>query len=199
MKAMKFIKLAIIPASLAILMAGCTKDNEDRKVATVNGVKISESELNSALQQTYGTEVLEDLMSNELITQEAEKQKIEVTQKELDAEYETYAEYYGGEKELLSSLEDYNMTKEDILKDLKVYLYTMKLMEKNISVTDEEIKQYYEDNKDTYVTDEDEQLAFEDVADNVEADLMKERIDEQYDDWLDDLFEANDVRSYLFK
>ena len=188
------IKLLIL-ASVVFLLAACS-DNEDKTVATVNDVKITQGQLDEALRKQYGVEVLELLMTNEIVKQEAAKQKVEVSDEELDAEYKEYAEFYGGEDALLESLKTFNMTKDDIVNDIRTYLLTVKLIQKDIKLTDEEIKTYYEENKENYTTDEDEQLPFEEVKDEVKADLLEERIDAEYGSWLDEKFEQYDVKTY---
>ena len=119
----------LILASVVFLLGACS-DKEDKTVATVNDVKITQGQLDEALMKQYGAEVLELLMTNEIIRQEAAAQKIELTDEELDAEYKEYAEFYGGEKALLESLATFNMTKDDIINDITTYLLTVKLIKK---------------------------------------------------------------------
>lgn len=190
------IKSLIMLVTVSVLLAACS-DKEDKKVATVNDAVITQGELQDALMKQYGADVLELLMTNEIIKQEAKAQKIEVTDEELDAEYKVYADYYGSEEALLESMAIYNMTKDDILNDIKLYLLTVQLLKQEITLTDEEIQAYYEENKTSFTTDDGEQLAFEDVKEDVEAALLEERIDAEYDVWLDEKFEQYDVKTYL--
>ena len=188
----------IAPAVLAIALVGCS-DKGDRVVGSVNDIEIKESKLNEALQSQYGTEVLEQLMANEIIKLEAKAKKLTISEEDLNEEYEIYANYYGGEDQLLESLKTYNMTKQDILDDIENYLLTVKVMEQTITLTDEEVQAYYEENKANYLSDEDEQLPFDKVKEDVRKDLLEERIDAEYDAWLDEKFEEYDVRSNLYK
>ena len=194
----KITKYMIAPAVLAIALVGCS-DKGDRVVGSVNDIDINESQLNEALQKQYGTEVLEQLMANEVIKQEAEKKKLTISEKDLNEEYEIYANYYGGEDQLLESLKTYNMEKQDILNDIEIYLLTVKVMEQSITLTDEEVQAYYDENKANYLSDEDDQLPFDKVKEEVRQDLLKERIDSEYDAWLDEKFEEYDVKNSLYK
>lgn len=191
-------KYLLLLASVIFLLAACS-DKEDKTVATVNDVAITQGQLEDALMKQYGVEVLEFLMTNEIIKQEAEAQKVTVTDEELNAEYEEYADYYGGEETLLQSLATFNMTKDDIVNDIKTYLLTVKLIQKEITITDEDIQKYYDENKSKFTTDDGEQLAFEDVKEEVKAALLEDRVDAEYGDWLDKKFEEYDVKSYLNK
>ena len=190
------LKYLLMFMAVSIFLAACSNE-EGKKVATVNDVDITQGQLNEALMKQYGVEVLESLMTNEIIKQEAKAQKVEITEDEIDAEYQVYAEYYGGEEALLESLKTYNMTKDDILNDIKTYLLTVKLLQKEITLTNEEIQAYYEENKSSFTTDDGEQLAFEDVKEEVEAALLEERVEAEYDSWLDKKYEEYDVKSYL--
>lgn len=189
------VKGAIASIAVAVFLVGCS-DKGDTPVAKVNGVEISEATLQEALKNQYGSEMLDVLITNEIIKQEAEATGIKLTDEELDAEYANYAEYYGGEEGLLAALEPYNMDEEDIMKDITTYLLTMKLMEKEIDLTDEELLQYYEDNKESYLTDEGEQQAYETVQTEVHRALLESRIDEEYENWLNGKFEEYDIKSY---
>ena len=191
-------KYLLLLASVVFLLAACS-DKEDKTVATVNDVAITQGQLEDALMKQYGVEVLEFIMTNEIIKQEAEAQKVTVTDEELNAEYEEYADYYGGEETLLESLATFNMTKDDIVNDIKTYLLTVKLIQKEITITDEDIQAYYDENKSKFTTDDGEQLAFEDVKEEVEAALLEDRVDAEYGDWLDKKFEEYDVKTYLNK
>ena len=132
------LKYLLMFMAVSIFLAACSNE-EGKKVATVNDVDITQGQLNEALMKQYGVEVLESLMTNEIIKQEAKAQKVEITEDEMDAEYQVYAEYYGGEEALLESLKTYNMTKDDILSDIKTYLLTVKLLQKEITLTNEEL------------------------------------------------------------
>lgn len=190
------IKYLLLVVAFSVLLTACS-NQEDEKVATVNDVVITQGQLNKALMKQYGVEVLESLMTNEIIKQEAKAQKIKISDEDLNNEYQVYADYYGGEEALLESIATYNMTKDDILNDIKTYLLTVQLLEKEITLTDEEIHAFYEENKANYTSDEGEQLAFEDVKEDVKAGLLEERIDAEYESWLDEKFEQYDVKTYL--
>ena len=192
------LKYLLMFTVVAMLLAACSND-EDKKVATVNDVVITQGQLNEALMKQYGAEVLESLMTNEIIKQEAKAQKVEVSDKDLDSEYQVYADYYGGEEALLEAMATYDMTKDDILNDIKTYLLTVQLIQKDITLTDDEIKAYYEENISSFTTEDGEQLPFEDVKEDVKEAVLEKRIDEEYDSWLDKKFEEYDVKTYLNK
>lgn len=150
----KILKMVAAPIALSAFLVGCSDGGDSRTVATVDDEKITEGELNKLLQSQYGTTVLDALITNKIVEMEAEKLDIKISDKEIKEEYKTYTESYGGEDALLKALEGYNMTKKDIENDIKIYLLTLKVMEDHIALTDEDVKAYFEENKESFNTPE---------------------------------------------
>ena len=165
----KIVKLVAAPIVLSAFLVGCSDGGNSRTVATVNKEKITEGELNKLLQSQYGSTALDSLITNKIVELEAKKLDIKVSDKEIAEEYKTYTESYGGEEALLKSLESYNMTKKDVEKDIKNYLLTLKVMEDYIDVTDEDVKAYYEENKESFNTEEQVQASHILVEDEATA------------------------------
>lgn len=149
----KIVKMVAAPIVLSVFLVGCSNSGDSRTVATVDGEKITEGELNNLLQSQYGASALDSLITNKIVELEAKKLDITVSDKEIEEEYKTYTESYGGEEALLETMANYNMTKEDIEKDIETYLLTLKVMEDYIDVTDEDVKAYYEENKESFDTE----------------------------------------------
>lgn len=151
----KIFKVVAAPIALCALLVGCSNSDDDsRTVATVDDEVITEGELNHLLQSQYGPSTLDALITNKIVELEAKKLGITLTDEEIEEEYKSYAESYGGEEALLKAFESYNLTKEDIIKDIKTYLLTLKVVEDYIDITDEDVKTYFEENKDSFATPE---------------------------------------------
>jgi foldase protein PrsA len=127
---------------------------EDDAAATVNGEKISKDELHERLVAQYGQELLDSLITEKVIDQEAKKENVSVTQEEIDEEKAVYAESYGGEDALKQTLETSGLTMADFEEDIESYLATKKLLEPRIEITDDEIKTYFDENKDSFSQEE---------------------------------------------
>ncbi|MGM9943298.1 MAG: peptidylprolyl isomerase [Lysinibacillus sp.] len=151
----KVFKMVAAPIALCAFLVGCSNgDDDSRTVATVDDKVITEAELNHLLQSQYGPSTLDALITNKIVELEAEKLDITLTDEEIAEEYNAYADAYGGEEALLKAIESYNLTKEDIINDVKIYLLTLKVMEDYIGITDEDVKTYFEENKDNFSTPE---------------------------------------------
>lgn len=142
----------VLPIVLSILLVGCSNSND--YVAKVDGEKILQTELDEALRNQYGAEVLDTLITNKIVELEAKKQNITVSDEVIQAEYEEFVEAYGGVDSVNGVLEANGLT-EDALKDnIRTYQLTKQVIAASIEITDEEVEQYFEHNKDNYGQEE---------------------------------------------
>lgn len=127
---------------------------EDDAAATVNGEEISRDELHERLVDQYGQELLDSLITEKVIDQEAKKENVKVTQKEIDEEKAVYAESYGGEDALKQTLESSGLSMADFEEDIESYLATKKLLEPRIEISEEDMNAYFDENKDSFAQEE---------------------------------------------
>lgn len=153
MKIKRFALLCLIPLSLMSL-AACTNEKENDVVGSFGDTKISKDELYDTLVAQYGNQALEVLLVNEVAKKEAEKMKISVEDTELDEEINLLSEQYGGMEAFNEVLASSNLTVEDVKKDIKSNLILEKVLSKDIKVSDDEIKAYFDENKDSFVSEE---------------------------------------------
>lgn len=127
--------------------------NSSNYVAKVGDTKITQDELNEAMQKQYGPTVVQALIIDNVIEQEAKKQNVSVSDKEIDAEVKAQEAQYGGTAALESALKSSNMEMADFKASVKTYLLTQKLMEPTLDITDEKLKAYFKENKTSYDTE----------------------------------------------
>ena len=173
----KIFKVVAAPIALCAFLVGCSNSDDDsRTVATVNDEVITEGELNHLLQSQYGPSILDALITNKIVELEAKKLGIKLTDEEIEEEYNSYAESYGGEEALLKAFESYNLTKDDIIKDIETYLLTLKVMEDYIGITDEDVKTYFEEHKESFATPEQVEASHILVGDEATAKEVIEKL-----------------------
>lgn len=153
MKIKRFALLSLISLSFMSL-AACSNDKESDVVGSFGNTEITKDELYDTLVVQYGNQALEVLLVNEVAKKEAEKMKISVEEAELDEEIKLLSEQYGGMEALNEVLASSNLTVEDVKKDIKSNLILEKVLSKDIKVSEEEIKAYFDENKDSFVSEE---------------------------------------------
>lgn len=165
---------------LTMLFAVSCKKADENAVATVNGKAISEKEFTEnykvyerMYKQQLGEEalkktdkdgvsfkdklkenILEKLIVDELINQEIDNKKIAITDEELNNLYEQTIKNMGGQEQYEEFLKQQNITDDFIKDSIKKDYKQQKLEEafyKDNKVTEEEIKDFYDANKERLI------------------------------------------------
>jgi foldase protein PrsA len=169
--------------------------NNDYSVAVVNGERISKSEYYKLLDSSYGESIVNTLIDNALIYQEAEKEGIELTDEEIDNELQATIEYVGGEETYESLLKANNITNDDVIKQIELSLLTTKLMTPTLEYTDDDVKKFFDEYSDvifedeTAALEEGEELDFDDYKDQTEEVYISQLVSDNEEDWLSGLEE----------
>ncbi len=121
--------------------------------ATVNGKTVSRYAVIKELETQSGRKALESIITRKLIDQKAAEKKVEVSQKDIDAEIkkiEANIKAQGGT--LAQALEQQGMTSDDLVEQLTLQLKLEKLAGGKTMVTDKEVDKYLADNADLFPT-----------------------------------------------
>lgn len=142
--------------------ANDVKELDKGTVAIVNGDKISKDSYKEemsfygamlASRQNLKNSIVQMMVQDKLIADDMKANKLEVSDKDVNESFLNSVKQFGGQEQFDKMLDDYNMDvekfKETVKKDL-MYQKHKEWFEKEHPVTDEEIKQYYEDNKDQF-------------------------------------------------
>ncbi len=131
------------------------KSDYDRQVSQVksaleaNGQDFSTDEGKKVLKEIK-EKVLESMISDQLILQQAEKDNITLSEEEFEQAISDLEQYHGGKDALDKYLEQQGLDRSSFEKLVKEQLVINQFKEKltsDIKVTDEEVKKFYEDNK----------------------------------------------------
>ena len=153
-------------------------------VAWVNGSPITRFEVIKLLERQGGRQALDNLITRKLISQEARKLNISISQEEINVEID----------ELKSTLEESGTSLEDALalqgqnlggltQDIKLQKLVEKILAENIAVSDEETSKYFEENRDFF----DEDATIEEVSDQIKEQLKQEKLTTAFNDLLAEL------------
>ncbi|WHX98789.1 peptidylprolyl isomerase [Neobacillus sp. DY30] len=172
-KKLSFIIVVLIVAIGILLSAAISKD---KAVAKINGDSISKDELYDVMVEQYGAATVEQLIADKIVTLEAKKKKVTVSDEELNTEVDKLKESYGGE-DVFDQMLASNGTSLDALKeDLKNYLTLRKLLIPQIEITDDELKTYFDENKDSLGEAEQVRASHILVADEAAAKEIKQKL-----------------------
>ncbi|MCM3125064.1 MULTISPECIES: peptidylprolyl isomerase [Bacillaceae] len=163
--------------TLALLLIFATAFSKTETAASVNGEKITKDELNTKLTEMYGADTLDSLITNKVIEMEADKQKVKVTGNEIDEELTKLQESYGGEDAFAAALEQNKVSIDRIREDIHMYLLAEKMIKPSIKVTEEEMKTYFEENKESFDQKEQVKASHILVEDEATAKKVKKELD----------------------
>lgn len=143
----------------------------EKIVAMVNGVPISEADVERQIETElpkvlyhdhiteekmlkYRGKAIEDLILKELFYQEAKEKSIKVQRAKVKEVFESYKRQYGSEENLQNALARMNLDIDGLLKkiekDLVVDEFKRIYIEEKSRISEAELKEYYEKNKDSF-------------------------------------------------
>jgi foldase protein PrsA len=136
--------VAVVAAVATI--AGCGNN----PVATVGGVKITETEFNELLVERFGSDVLRHMVDRELIEQAAADKGIEVTEEELQEQVQQAKSEAPSEEAFQQALARQNISEEQWKDQLKMYMLVDRLRTHGIDPGEEALKEFFEQNKERF-------------------------------------------------
>lgn len=152
--------------------------------ATINGQPISRLSLISELEKQSGKQVLNTLVTKTLIIQEAKNQNINIDKNEVDAEIKKIEENLTKQGQKLDQvLLMQGMTKESLVEQITLQKMVEKMAGKDIQVTDKEINDYLEQNKNSIP----EGKKPEEMKEEVRQQLIQQKTSDKFQTWLEEL------------
>lgn len=131
---------------------------------TINYRPVTSLELYNRMVKQSGKQTFEQMIVEKLIFSEAKKRSINITQTEIDQDVSEIEKGLGQNISLNDALAQQGMTISDLHDQVRLRLTANKLVETNLTATDEEIAKYITDNKDFLPKDQDEKTQKEEVA-----------------------------------
>jgi foldase protein PrsA len=152
--------------------------------ATVNGKPITRLEVIKELEKEGGKSVLDNLITNNLILQEAAKEKVTVSNSEISAQIDQIKNNLKSQgQDLNTALAAQGMTQTDLNNQIKLQILVQKMAGKDVTVTDKEAEDYFNQNKATYPKG----AKFADVKDQIVSDLKQQKTRTAVTTWVSNL------------
>lgn len=162
--------------------------------AMVNKQIITRFELNQSLTKRYGQAMLDEIVADRLLRQEAKKLSITASADEIKKELEDLSTRLGGDEALGEALKQYGLSMEDLRSQIELRLLQKKIAEKvvTVEVKAEEIKAYFDENKTVY-----KDKKFDDVKKDIEESLKTQKLQQEFAKWFEDLKTKSQIQTYL--
>ena len=187
-KALKLLLLGLVVLLIAIFLY---RNKQLIVVAKVNGDYVYSWELSKMLKDRYAATTLEDLITEELILKELEKNNIQVSEEELNTRIQEIEATLGGQP-LEEALALQNITLENFRTQMYMRIGVDKLLAQQVTVTDAELDDYVKNYGDTLVGTTDEEKRNE-----ARQQLQDQKTGDALESWLADLKAKATVVRYL--
>lgn len=160
--------------------------------ASVNGKPIFFWEYLSKLHQIAGTQVLDQIVTERVISQEALRQGVVVTQAQVKEEEQKLQDQLAQAGGLEVMLANQGISKSEFERQLNLSLLVRGILTNQVTVSDDEVNSEYQNSKEQYTN-----LEEDEAKTKIRETLQYQRIQEQITPWLENLKKNAQVKIYL--
>lgn len=144
--------------------------------AIVNGQPISRIAVLQQLEQQNGRQTISDLITKTLITQEAQKRHVTVSQSEVNSDLQNIDKALKAQGQNLdTALASRGMSKQQLIEQITLQKLVEKMVGKDVKVTDDDVQKYIDNNKDNLPQD----LSDDDLKKQVRSQLEQQQLQEK--------------------
>lgn len=147
-------------------------------VAKVGSESITKGDLYSTLVDQYGDGALDTLIAEKIVKLESEKKDLTVKDSEIEKELESIKGSYDSEEAFNDALTSSGANLDSVRENIKVFLLTEKLLKDRVTISDDQIKEYFEANKDSFAQAEQVQASHILVNEEKTAEEVKKKLDD---------------------
>lgn len=152
--------------------------------AIVNGKPIGRIEVLSVAEKQGGKTILDSLIDQDLVLQEAKNQKINITQAQIDTEVKNIETTLTAQNiTLVDALAMSNQTLKELNEQVKVQLIVEAILGPKITITDQEVSDYYTTNKAYFAAT----AKLADLKPQIQDAIYKQKLTTKYTTWIADL------------
>ena len=162
--------------------------------ALVNGQPITRISLVQELERKDGKRVLSSLVTQILILQEAQKKQVDVSQKEIDEQVKKVEDSLKKQGQNLdAAVTIQGLTRKDFITQIKLQKLVEKMLAKDVKVTDKEVEDYVEKNKNNIPKD----MKPEDAKMSARQQLEQQKLGEKFQPWLQKLQSSAKIQYFV--
>ncbi len=160
--------------------------NYKASVAIVNGERLYRSDFYDRLEESYGTVIASNMIDEALIYQEAKKKDVKISDEDIEKELKDLETQYGGKEALQQELDARNITDERLRHQIETTLIIEKILTSKIKLSEDELKEFYEQYKDVLFT-EDPVPSYEEAKETVKERLREQKLSTEVQTWIQEL------------
>ena len=161
--------------------------------AVVNGQPISRLEVIRQTEQQSGKSTLDTLERNALIEQEAKKENVTVSDKEVSDEITKLQNNLKSQGQTMDQvLAAQGMTSDDLRRLIRLDKLVQKMVGKDVTVSDKEVSDYIDKNKDSLPSTDEATLKKQ-----VKAQLLQQKTNDKVRTWLADLQKKANIVQFV--
>ena len=177
-------RLLIVVLVLILILALVYFSRRYLIAATVNDKSIGRLAVLNKLEKQGGKKILETMITQVLIQQEAEKRKIIIIQKDIDTEMKKIEANVSSQGSTLDqALQTQGMTKNDLIEEIKVQLMLQKMAGNDIKISDKEVDDYINAQKGQFSQD----AGQEPPREQIKAQLKQQKLQQKIQSFITDL------------
>ncbi len=163
----------------------------------MQGMQQQGRQVNAQMEQMLRKRVLDNVIKNKLIIQEAKDRNIEVSKEEVEQTYQEQARMLGGESNLNQRLSQAGVSGDEFREQIRQKAVVDKLKEEvapEAEVTEEEARKFYEDNKEMFRSPQGgEPHEFDEVKDQLMQQLEQRKANQAFGGFVEKLRNDADV------
>jgi len=162
--------------------------------ALVNGKPITRLEVIREMEKQDAGKTLDNLITKNLILQELNRQKIDVADVEVEAEVKKIeADLKSKGQDLDKLLVSEQLTRTELKNQIRLQKRIEKMIDKDVSVTDEEVNKYIADNKDSLPTGEKPET----LKENIKTQISQQKLNEKFQTLLGSLRQKAKINYFI--
>lgn len=188
-------KKLIKPLIVLLVLALVYLIKDEVIVASVNGRPVTRFALIRNLEQQNASTALGNMTLKMLVEQELKKANVVVTAEEMDAELSKIEEQLATQGQNLDDLlEAQGLNRAEVKEQLALSKGLEKLLADKITVSDDEVKSYFESNKDVMGAD----AKLEEVSENIKAQLKQQKLTSEQQKWFAEIKKTAKINYFKF-
>ncbi len=188
----QFTKIAVVVLLLVALAALILRNKGWFIAATVNGSPIPRWELNDRLSKRYGTQVMEAIIGEKLISDAALKQGVSVGSDEIANRIKDVEKSLNGTMKLDDALKMQGVSKDEFENQVRIQLLIDKMLSKEVSVSATEVDDFLKNSGSLITASDPAQRRTE-----AEKEVRNNKITEKFQQWFADLKAKAKINRYL--